>query len=492
MDDAKPKPSGAADSADATRRRPQQPILDLKATEVASAQSVDAAQADTDAGPSRPAEKPAADAASFSSASVGPSSPDAPASKKEGEGKSPGASSQSAAESFAQGAVPPEAAGQAATTSRPAGAGAARPRKGIWGLLAAAAAGAVMGMAAAVATVWMLERTGRGDAAAQRIARIETQVQALAERPAASASGVEDVARRAAAGEEALRAVTALQERVTQAEAMLKALPPADPQLGARLGKLDETTQGLGGELAQLRKRLDEIAAAARAARETAGRVAGTSSAAVANSAEEIDALAKRVQALEAAAKSLQDRVGALPAGDRAARFAAAAQALRAAVERGDPFSPELAAVQALTDDREQLKPLQTAAASGIKNADQLGRDLSRLLADMRQAERPRVEGGVFDRLRASAAKLVRIRPVGEDAAAGGQDALARAEAQAARNDIPGALAEIEKLPPPLSPPLRTWMDEARARIAALAAARVLARDSLAALSAGTAGAQRP
>ena len=73
---------------------------------------------------------------------------------------------------------------------------------------------------------------------------------------------------------------------------------PSAPPADGRLDKLDAATQSLGGEIAAVRQRLDEIAAAARAARETAARTAGSSDAAVASSNEEIDALSKRVQTL--------------------------------------------------------------------------------------------------------------------------------------------------------------------------------------------------
>jgi hypothetical protein len=93
----------------------------------------------------------------------------------------------------------------------------------------------------------------------------------------------------------------------------------------------------------------------------------------------------------------------------------------------------------------------------------------------------------LLGRLQASAAKLVRIRPVGDEGPPSEADALAAVEEKAARADIAGALAEAEKLPPELRAPLADWIAKAKTRVAALDAARSLAREALAALAAAPA-----
>jgi hypothetical protein len=429
MDDAQREPGEPADSAEAKRRRPQ-PVLDLKATEVA-----------------------------------GGAAPETPSD-------------------------PPESQPEPEAGPQPAAAPPPRPRTGR-AVAAGALAGAVTGIAAAVAAVFLFGLTDRGAREGARIAQLESKLSALAARPAATPAAVEAVAARAAAGEQALAAVKPLQERLAQAEAALKAqpAPPAD----ARVGRLDAATQALGGEVAALRKRLDEIAAAARTARDTAAQTAGSSQAAVATSAEEMEGLGRRVAALEAAAQALQAKAAAPapPERDRAARFAAATLALRSAVERGDPYADELAAVRALTGDPARLKPLDEAAAAGIAGARELSRELSRLIVGIRQsADAASDDGGLIDRLQASASKLVRIRPVGEESGgAADDDPLSLVEAKAARSDVPGALAAAEKLPAPLRTPLDPWIRQARIRLAALAAARALAREALAGLGADAAAA---
>jgi hypothetical protein len=76
----------------------------------------------------------------------------------------------------------------------------------------------------------------------------------------------------------------------------------------------------------------------------------------------------------------------------------------------------------------------------------------------------------------------VRIRPLEEKT---GDDALAilsRIEIKAGSGDIPGALAELAKLPPEVRAPAQAWIAKAEARAKADAASRKLAADAFAAL----------
>ncbi|HET9904401.1 MAG TPA: hypothetical protein VFQ27_11950 [Xanthobacteraceae bacterium] len=442
MDDAEREPPGAVDSADAKRRRPQQPVLDLKATELGS--------------------DPARDEAPAPEASAGPE----PAAREE---PPPREGADPRAEAPAQPATPPKAPRRAGR------------------LLAAALAGAVAGAAAAFGTVWVSEFLPDRSAEAERIAALEAQVRALAARPVATPEAVQQAASRAAAGEQALRAAEALQERLARAEAALKAQQPA-AAAGDRLDRLDQASQTLGRDLAALRQRLDEIAAAARRASETAQESAGSSNAAAASSAEEIATLGRRLAAVEEATRTLAAKAANPPSDrDRAARFAAAALALRSAVERGESYEAELAAVRPFVADPARLAPLQAAASSGIAGARELARELSRLIVQIRQsANNGEDSGGLIDRLQASASKLVRIRPIGEELPPEATDPLSAMEAKAARTDIAGALSDAEKLPAEIQAPLAVWIETARNRVAALDGARALAHESLAGLAAGT------
>ncbi|MEN3382027.1 MAG: hypothetical protein V7608_2071, partial [Hyphomicrobiales bacterium] len=161
---------------------------------------------------------------------------------------------------------------------------------------------------------------------------------------------------------------------------------------------------------------------------------------------------------------------------DRAGRLAFVGLVLRTAVERGDPFVTELAAVKPLVTDPAQVAPLEPFAAAGVPRATALARELSQLAGPMLAAAgaAPR-EAGLFDRLQQGAEKLVRIRPINETPGDDPATVISRAEVKAANGDLAGALADLSRLPDAVRAPAKDWMKKAEAQVAALAAARRLA-----------------
>src|SRR5205085_4343483 len=97
----------------------------------------------------------------------------------------------------------------------------------------------------------------------------------------------------------------------------------------------------------------------------------------------DFDALASRIMALESAVKGL---AAATAPVDRAARLTVAAEALRAAVERGAPYQAELTALHALGVDQTATAPLEPFAASGVPSTDALARELDALTPVLQQA----------------------------------------------------------------------------------------------------------
>jgi len=266
------------------------------------------------------------------------------------------------------------------------------------------------------------------------------------------------------------KTVEALAARVSKLETAAPQSQSADPAVAQRLAASENAMKQLQATVAELSKRTDAVADTAR------------SSSGVERS--DIDALNNRLAALEKSMKSVADdldrRVAAL--GDRPVRLAVSAQALRLAVERGDAYASELAAVKTLASDGRALAPLEPFAATGVPSAAALARDLSVIVPAMQRLAAPPVEGGFLDKLQANAGKLVRIRPIddvpGDDPAA----VLTRIEAKAGRSDIAGTLAELGKLPANVRAPAEDWIKRAEARNAAVAASRRFASDALASL----------
>ena len=190
----------------------------------------------------------------------------------------------------------------------------------------------------------------------------------------------------------------------------------------------------------------------------------------------DFETLANRVAAVERSEKAAES-------ADRAVRLALAATALNAAVERGDAFAAELAAVKALGADPKLLAALEPFARSGVPTSAALARQFSELAPALQQAAEPPSREGVLGRLQLNAEKLVRIRRVDEAAGTDAAAVVARSEAKAARGDLPGAAAEVAQLPPNARAPAEAWIKSVQARTAAIDASRRLAAAALAGLS---------
>ena len=201
--------------------------------------------------------------------------------------------------------------------------------------------------------------------------------------------------------------------------------PRADDSLPGRMTAVEAQDKALGDALAALSRRVDEVAAASQSAlaqAKAASAAADEAKSAAASGLQrsDLDALASRVAALESAVKSLTAESAQRSAspGDNAARATVAAEALRAAVERGVSFQAELAAVKSFGADQDAVAALAPFAAGGVPSAAALGRELAALTPSLqRAADAETPTGSLLGRLEARAQRLVRITPI--DAARG-------------------------------------------------------------------------
>ena len=271
--------------------------------------------------------------------------------------------------------------------------------------------------------------------------------------------------------------------------------PRNDPALNGRIAEIAGQTKALTDNLTALTRRVDDIAASSQSATkaaDTALNAAETTKSAneAASKAqvrhEDVDALANRIMALESAVKGLAAATAPLAssgANDRSARLTIAAEALRAAVERGAPYQGELNAVQTLGVDQ-ATAPLEPFAASGIPSAATLARELEALVPALQEAVEPRSGDTSFlDRLKANAKKLVQITPLNAPPGNDPQAVVDRIRLAAAHADIAAALADINALPDAAKSLAAAFTKKAGAREAALAASRQIAADALAALA---------
>ncbi|MGE5535854.1 MAG: COG4223 family protein [Acidobacteriota bacterium] len=344
-----------------------------------------------------------------------------------------------------------------------------------WAMLASGFAGGAV-VAAVLAALWFADalpvRTSPGSSTAAlnaRIAQLEAQLRKLSAAPA----------------DDNDKALNDLSQRIGNIESVLAKLPAENPALGDRLTAIESSLKSFGIALTALTHRSDDTAATAKAAAERADAAAKavaqlqtqTQNALPIANKDEIDALNKRIAALERTVK-------AASVSDKAARLALSAASLRDAVARGEPFAVQLADVKSLGADANKLAPLQIFATTGIPSAETLARELNGLIPVMRKASGAEAEtGGFLARLQAHAKNIVHVSPVDAPTGNDPDTILTRLEVEASHNDIAGAVKDIAKLPADVRAPADAWLQRARQRQAAIDASRALVADTAAALS---------
>lgn len=398
-------------------------------------------------------------------------------------------------------------AGDAADASSPESSGPQQPGAAT-GRLKSYTVGALLGAAAIVAIIAVLRLSGlmpsRQAAAPAPAATPETSV-ALPSTPNNEAA-IEARLDKLERAVKAQQTEPGQNKRAAAAEAQSKALADAVATLNRRVDEIAVTSQSAAKTAAAAQAAADAAKtasekasqsasqaandAAKKAASEAAGQAASQAATQVASQTgvqkSDFEAVTKRIATVENAVKALSENAAhpAEGANDQAARLTIATEALRATVERGAPYQPELTAVQALGVAPDAIAPLKHFAATGVPTTAALAHELEALTPNLRRAAETPSGGSTFlDRLEAHARNLVQITPV--DAPPGNEPAavIARIEIDAARADIASALNDIAALPQAAKPLAADWVDRAKAREAAIAASRKIAAAALVDLS---------
>jgi hypothetical protein len=301
---------------------------------------------------------------------------------------------------------------------------------------------------------------------------------------------------------------TKLDELTARVSRLETAPPPASPtaadagevkELGTRVAAVETAVKPIADHLTEIER---GNAANAKATQEASAR-AETVAKAMADAREvgaeqaksqqgtrtEVAGLAGRVGALETQVKQVGDQVAeaSAPKQDEALRYALIAAGLRSALERGEPFTAELTAAKTAGIDSGLLGQLAPFASTGIPNVQELFRELGGLIPEMLKVSAPTAqEGSYLDRLQAHAERLVRIRPVGDQAGDDPATVIGRIERDMARRDLAAVLTELDKLPAPAQAIAEPWRKKALARQTAGAASAKLVAASFAKLGAST------
>ncbi|KZL20669.1 hypothetical protein PsAD2_01155 [Pseudovibrio axinellae] len=172
--------------------------------------------------------------------------------------------------------------------------------------------------------------------------------------------------------------------------------------------------------------------------------------------------------------KLLNDRVdglakalGSASAQERAARAIAIAS-LRNAVDSGESYEAELAAVETvLPSDARELASLKAGAANGIPSSAELIAGFAKVARDMSAVSLTSENDDVVDRLFSSAKSLVSIRKPSDSEGTSSNELLGTMESRVAAGDLSGAMKAYDALPEPMKKAGAAWAVQVKARLAA-------------------------
>ena len=151
------------------------------------------------------------------------------------------------------------------------------------------------------------------------------------------------------------------------------------------------------------------------------------------------------------------------------------AQTIGQAIDQGTPFDAALAAAAGLGADAAKIAPLQAVAKTGVPTTRAIALLWS---AEGRAAfdatQEPEGDQGWLDRLKAGAAKVVRVRPASETPGDDPAALVGRIDAALGRGAVGEALAAWNRLPEPAKAASRGFAEAARKRVAAEEAVKAL------------------
>ncbi|MGH6763400.1 MAG: hypothetical protein ACRECW_17640 [Phyllobacterium sp.] len=200
----------------------------------------------------------------------------------------------------------------------------------------------------------------------------------------------------------------------------------------------------------------------------------GTAASAVADQIVALEAKIAEGAASSQAVAAFQSKLDALSqkveanAGQPDIGLVIAANALKAAIDRGGAFGAELETYASVAPQSPEAEALLPFAERGVPTLLDLQARFegasSQIIAS---AKKLPPDAGIVDRLAASARNLVEVRPVGMVEGAGVDAITARIEAQLRAGKLPEALAEWETLPPEAKEVSALFAADLKARLGA-------------------------
>jgi hypothetical protein len=301
------------------------------------------------------------------------------------------------------------------------------PQRGSMPLIAAGLIGGVVALAGGGALQWAGVLPSFGG---NGLAALESRVNELTNQVAAMPAPVDYTGRLDALDQQVKQAAEAVAggsaEAVEAIDARLKGL---EDGLAAANSAIAAAPAGAPVDLAPVNDRLASVEAEAQ-----------SGAAALATAGD-------RIAALEKTVGEISGKVAEQAEQPKAA-LAIAASALKAAIERGEPFTTEIDTFAAVAPPSPQIDQLRQMAAAGVASRAAIEAAFPAAASAMVAAgkvEDP--NAGILDKLISSAQSLVDVRPVGMVEGEGAAEIVARMEVHIKAGDYAAAAAEYDKLP---------------------------------------------
>ncbi|HXF55307.1 MAG TPA: hypothetical protein VNK52_14420 [Hyphomicrobiaceae bacterium] len=280
------------------------------------------------------------------------------------------------------------------------------------------------------------ERVGKlAPLEAARVAKLEDRLQQL------SAAGIP-----AAAGREQIdREIAELKDRAARLGQRADALKADGERLASLLKAVQEDLTTLKADVAREFKSVVRTQDVNRSLAPVSGKLSALE--------QEIESLAKSELDRQANAERI---VLALELGN-----------LKRVLERGVPYSAELAEVSKVAGGKLNLAILERYKSQGVPPVTELAREFRGLAHAVIEADAEQPDASILDRLLAGAKSIVRIRKVSHPAGDTSVEAVvARMEAAVRDGNLALVIEAAKGLSPKAREPVRAWLEKVEARVA--------------------------
>lgn len=258
----------------------------------------------------------------------------------------------------------------------------------------------------------------------------------------------------------------------TQTAASLAALGGEVDALKKSVAGLESAGSGDTG-LADIKKQVADLSKALDALRANTGNQAGAGSAEFADLQQAVGGIKDATTQNASDLSGLSDRVATIetklsqPSDEARIARSVAAAGLKAAIERGGPFDPELQVYASVAPDDPAVAKLKSVASEGIPSERQLVARFPDTADAILAAATQQGADGVFDRLVASARSLVTVRPTGNVEGSTPQAIVARMDVKLGNGDLKSVVDEWNALPEAGKQASQAFIDQVKARLAA-------------------------